>query len=171
MVAQDTYKKFMQEDRLPGIPTLYMLVALPRSGKSSWANERYKKLQATIVSGDDLRRVFGVKFDPSIEDAVQRILKIETVALLIRGQDVILDCCNHTVDHRRQWFNIAADCGARVILVTFPQPERKEWKQRCKRTGFKWSVLKKFQRENEPITKQEENEALVVWRKDYYIFE
>jgi len=171
MVAQDINKEFMQEDRLPSTPTLYILVALPRSGKSSWANERYKKLQATIVSGDDLRRVDGVKFDPDLEPVVQATLVIATASLLIRGQNVILDCCNHTVEHRRQWFNIAADCGARVILVTFPQPERKEWKQRCKRTGFKWSILKKFQHENEPITKQEQNEALVVWRHDYYIFE
>lgn len=170
MAAHDT-EKFMREDQLPGTPTLYVLVALPRSGKSTWANERYKKLQSTIVSGDDIRRAFGVKFDSSLEDMVLSTLVIATTALLKRGQNVIVDCCNHRVGHRRTWFAIAKYCDARVILITFPQLETKKWRQLCKKTGFKWSVAKEFQRENEPITEQEKKDALVVWRSDYYIFQ
>jgi len=171
MVAQNIDTKFIQEDRLPGIPTLYILVALPRSGKSTWANKRYRKLQAAIVSGDDVRRALGVKHDANLESLVQGSLMIATTALLKRGQNVILDCCNHTVGLRQRWFDIAAYCGARVILVTFPQPEQKKWKQLCKKTNFKWSVVKKFQRENEPITEQEQSNTLTIWRHDYYILE
>jgi predicted kinase len=129
-------------------PTLSVLVGLPRSGKSTWANKNYRRLRATIVSGDDVRRALGInRFDPKQEPEVQRILKIMVEALLLRGQDVIIDETNHTKFRRLRWVGLAAGGFCQLHYVQFDHPSMEEWRQRCKDSGFPWPVVYRKERQ------------------------
>lgn len=132
-----------------GKPTLTILVGLPRSGKSTWANSNYRSQEATIVSADDVRRAFGVEFDPLKERQVWFVVNTIVKALLLRGQNVILDTTNHTVRKRKGWLGLRAI--ANISFLEIPNPPLDEWKRRCQESNFSWSVVEKMLTEQEPL--------------------
>lgn len=156
-----------RRDRLPGQPTMYLTVAPPRCGKSSWANRMKARLQAAIVSRDDIRRTLGVdRFDPRLEPMVTMVEEYMIRSLLIRGQNVIVDNINHTKWIRNIYWQIAQETEARVVAVIFPAPTEAEWRRRCEETEFPWEVVEGLAREAEPLS---EYEARVMgrWSDDY----
>jgi predicted kinase len=135
-------------------PNLYVLIGLPKSGKSVWANEAHDRLRATICSSDDVRRSLGIdRWDLKKEPEVRKILRIMVKALLLRGQDVIVDSTNLTVFARRQWIDMKSI--AKVVLVSIPRPDMATLKERCDNSGFPWKVIERMMRQYQPITTQE----------------
>lgn len=84
---------------------LFMMVGLPRSGKSSIARRLSKAYDAPIVSPDEIRKaIHGEEYIQSAERLVWATVHIMIKALFLAGHDnVVLDACNNTY-HRREEF-------------------------------------------------------------------
>lgn len=146
---------FFTRDRVTaGKPDLTILIGLPRCGKSTWANQQYRQMNATIVSADDVRRALGCEFDPKKEGQVWFVVETAVKALLMRGQNVILDCNSHTVKQRRVWLRLRD--LANINFLSFPTPPEAEWKRRCQESNFKWSVIERMKAEYQPLTPGEQ---------------
>jgi len=141
---------FTRDKAVAGKPDLTILIGLPRCGKSTWANRQYRQMNATIVSADDVRRALGFEFQAAKEPQVWFIVTTTVKALLMRGQNVILDCNNHTVRQRKTWLRFRD--LANINFLSFPNPEETEWRRRCQESNFKWSVIEKMQAEYQPLT-------------------
>src|SRR5690242_5962490 len=86
-------------DRLPD-PALVVLVGASGSGKSTWAEQRYRA--AEVVSSDDLRGVVGSgrhDLDASVEAFV--LLDLIVAGRLRRGLTTVVDTLGLETDRRR----------------------------------------------------------------------
>jgi predicted kinase len=117
----------------PFIPTVYLLIGAPGSGKSTWraTNETANTL---VYSMDDIRLKTYVPDEPlSIFDAydyaVQQSMDdngFETLAknvyksLLAEGKDIIVDNTNLSDKRRDGLARLAVEAGFRVVCVLFP---------------------------------------------------
>ena len=111
-VSQSTTKK----------PTVYIMVGLPRSGKSTYA-KRYKGLYA-IVSADQLRYlVYGQRFWGPGEDTMWAIRKIVLKMLMEQGIDNVIDETNTTVSRRKPIVDLAREYGYFVEAVVIDTPK------------------------------------------------
>lgn len=111
-VSQSTTKK----------PTVYIMVGLPRSGKSTYA-KRYKGLYA-IVSADQLRYlVYSQRFWGPGEDTMWAIRKIVLKMLMEQGIDIVIDETNTTVSRRKPIVDLAREYGYFVEAVVIDTPK------------------------------------------------
>lgn len=80
---------------------LYVLVGLPRSGKSTWAQQQ----SVPIVCPDAIRLALtGQAFVPEAEPMVWTLARYMVRALFLAGhRHVILDACNTTKARRSNW--------------------------------------------------------------------
>jgi predicted kinase len=81
--------------------TLHLMVGLPRSGKSTFA----QKLGYPRVEPDAIRNALhGTPWRPNAEPIVWGVAHIMVDALFAAGHDnVILDATNHTLQRRAEW--------------------------------------------------------------------
>lgn len=102
---------------------LYVMVGLPASGKSTWAENNKDKLNAVIHSSDSIRAEFG-----DINDQTQNNLVFETLHKrvkedLLEGKNVILDATNL---HRRRRIHLISNHLRNVpcekICILFATP-------------------------------------------------
>lgn len=115
-------------------PTVYVLVGIPGSGKSTWAATEAPHRNAVIVSRDAIRAMLTgsdkkMAGDAEFEELVTQI-ENESVALAIRrGRNVILDATNTYVKGAIRRMDVAASSVLRphgpfpnVRLVTMDTP-------------------------------------------------
>lgn len=95
--------------------TLIVLVGLPGSGKSTYAEE-LKKRGCMVVSTDAIReQLFG---DASIQKDGKKVFQIAydmINELLVRGHEVVFDATNLTIKDRKQIFKKV--CTDDIIAV------------------------------------------------------
>ncbi len=96
------------------MPTLTLLVGLPRSGKSTWAREQYG---VPIVCPDAIRlALHGQSFVATAEPMVWAIARLMAASLFLAGNEtVILDACNVTKARRLEWVDERWDTSPRVF--------------------------------------------------------
>lgn len=85
---------------------LLLTVGLPRSGKSTWANQIGRGiLRIAVVNPDSIRKaIYGKAFDPFYEPETWRIARIMVRALFMAGHKrVILDATSMTKKSRDSW--------------------------------------------------------------------
>lgn len=156
---------FSTRDRLTRrAPTAHVLVGLPRCGKSTWANEHRDMLRAAIIGGDDVRRALGVdRFLAPLEPIVASTVYYAARAMLIRGQNVIVDETNHTRAARRVWVAIAQEGLAEVVFVKIARPsEVEEWRDRARKADFPWGIIVRHMKEFEPLGNDELEHGSIV---------
>lgn len=101
---------------------LYMLVGLPRSGKTTWA----VRSNYPVVCPDAIRiSLHGSVFRKEAEPMVWAIAKIMVASLFEAGNmDVILDACNVSCKRREEW--VDERWKRRFVVMPYTPQKSKE---------------------------------------------
>lgn len=105
--------------------TLIVTVGLPRSGKSTWAQQASKQIHCPIVNPDAVRlSVTGQRFIKAAEPTVWMVVRYMVRALFHAGHPtVILDATNLTKERRKFWLDESRQGhygeNSSVLFVTF----------------------------------------------------
>jgi len=116
---------------------VYMLIGLPRSGKTTWA-KRYQKREGTpIVSADDIRHlVYGQRFWGEGEQLMWAIRSVILKSLLQQDIDVIIDETNTKRERRKPIIDLAKEYGHDVYGIVITTTD-KECIKRAEQEGDK----------------------------------
>ena len=116
------------------MPTMYMLIGVPASGKSTW-REKYKG-DALVISSDDLIEEWAVAQGITYNDAFKDNIKLATKIVndlakeaFANGQDVIWDQTNITKKSRASKLAMVPE-HYRKTAVFFATPLEEEWQRR-----------------------------------------
>ncbi|MGD0114988.1 MAG: ATP-binding protein [Dehalococcoidia bacterium] len=103
---------------------LVVISGLPGTGKSQFARELQRSTSAVVLESDALRRLLVEKPSYSWQESRRLFAVIHAVAerLLCKGIPVILDATNLAEAYRRTLYEIAARCGARLLVVEVTAP-------------------------------------------------
>lgn len=103
-------------------PTLYMLVGLPGSGKSTLCEKRVQDFGGKIVSSDAIRaELYGDAQIQGNPDEVFWKMRTKAVEWLNKGNDVYYDATNMTRKDRSEMLKICpAECIKTCIVVWEP---------------------------------------------------
>lgn len=106
------------------IPTLTVLIGLPASGKSAYANElKQLKPNTVILSSDSIRKqLFGDETDQSDNNKVFNHLYMIMQSHLLTFNDVIIDATNINRKSRKRIFERLGNIPCRVNAVVFATP-------------------------------------------------
>ncbi len=97
---------------------LYMLIGLPRSGKTTWAKQKQELSGGVIVSADAIRwSVYGQRFWELGEPLVWGLRDVLLRTLLEQGVDIIIDETNTKEARRTPTIKIAKNYGYEVYGV------------------------------------------------------
>ena len=129
--------------------TVYVLVGVPGSGKSTWIRNQDWAKDCAIVSTDTFveqeaerqGRTYNEVFHDYMPTAV-KLMADQVVAARDAGQDIIWDQTSTTVASRRKKFNMLPNYHA--VAVVFPTPEPAELERRlASRPGknIPWNVM------------------------------
>lgn len=137
------------------MPTLYVMVALPRSGKTTYVKKHFKGIP--VVSADQLRLlIHGKRYVAEQEPKVWWVRNIMLKALMEQGLDVVVDQTNITKKRRAPLVKLAEEYGYRAIAVML-----KTDVDTCKERAIKTHqedlipVIEDFAQEFEPVSEDE----------------
>lgn len=97
----------------PTLPSFIMLMGIPGSGKSTWAEQYVSRIDAsfTVVSSDAIRtQLTGSIDDQKRNDEVWSIVLNQVVGGLKNGRNIILDATNTRTDLRRTFVRQLPPC-------------------------------------------------------------
>jgi alkanesulfonate monooxygenase SsuD/methylene tetrahydromethanopterin reductase-like flavin-dependent oxidoreductase (luciferase family)/predicted kinase len=107
-------------ERIPE-PAVVVLVGASGSGKSTWAQARYRRQE--IVSSDDLRGVIGSgRHDLDATDDAFRLLDQIVAARTSRSLTTVIDTLGLDVDKRMSYLALARRAGLPAVAVLFDTP-------------------------------------------------
>lgn len=117
------------------MPTAYILVGVPGSGKSTWIKNQNWARNCVTASTDNyieavakrVGKTYSEVFDAHMSDAVEDMASV-VVAAREAGRDIIWDQTSTTVNSRKKKFKMLP--GYKMIAVVFKTPEEDEWKRR-----------------------------------------
>lgn len=117
------------------MPKLYVLVGVPGSGKSTWANNQTWAEDCVIVSTDNhvqkyaesVGKTYNDVFKDYMPTAVE-LMADDVVAARKAGKDIIWDQTSLNVKSRRRKFAMLPDYYA--IAVVFKTPDNEELNRR-----------------------------------------
>ena len=153
------------------MPTLWMLVGVPGSGKSSWVNSQRFGSHTVVVSTD--RHIDaeadrqGKTYSQVFKSYIKRATSIMTadLAMAIKdGDDVVWDQTSVTIKSRAAKLASIPD-NYRKVAVFFPTPEAKELERRlASRPGktIPWNVVQGMASQLEAPTKDEGFDEVIV---------
>ncbi|MDX1673281.1 MAG: AAA family ATPase [Longimicrobiales bacterium] len=109
---------------------LVVMIGLPASGKTTWAERNFR----TLVSPDRIRlEEFGTEFDEAIEDDVWSLAYGRTREALEADDVVCFDATSLSRTRRRRLLAIARDAGAPAIAVWMDTPRHVAWRRNRER--------------------------------------
>src|SRR6185436_9644623 len=110
----------MTEEPLPD-PALVVLVGASGSGKSTWAQQRYRS--AEVVSSDDLRGVVGSgRHDLDASAEAFALLDLIVAGRVRRGMTTVVDTLGLDDVRRAGWLDLARRQGLSAVVVAFDTP-------------------------------------------------
>jgi len=104
--------------------TVYLLIGVQGSGKSTWARANAEKLNAVVLASDEVRNELEARgIDASTAgDQVFAIVEERLGQLVDEGQNVIVDATHARRKWRKKHLAIARKHGAKVIAVWLDVP-------------------------------------------------
>jgi len=118
------------------MPTLYVLIGLPGSGKSHWAQTNADRIGAVVVGSDEVRAEFQARGqNPYDGDAVFAEVERRARAHLQAAQSVILDATHYQRRYRRYALDLALQLQVPCVAVWFDIPLVKALQCNGGRTG------------------------------------
>ena len=113
------------------MPTVYVLVGVPGSGKSTWIRNQIWALGLTVVSTDAFveqeahrqGKTYNEVFEDYMPTAVG-LMADQVVAAREAGHDIVWDQTSTTVTSRRKKFAMLPNY--RAVAVVFPTPKADE---------------------------------------------
>jgi predicted kinase len=105
-------------------PALVVISGLPGTGKSRFANDLRHRTGAVILESDAVRRLLFERPSYTWQESRRLFTVIHaTIEQLLReGISVIFDATNLAERYRRPLYQIAGQCGAKLILVEVTAP-------------------------------------------------
>ena len=105
-------------------PTLYVLIGIQGSGKSTWARANAARLGAVIVASDEIRNELAAAgLDPEpLGDRVFATLEDRLDHYLAAGQNVIADATHVRRAWRANEVAVGRKHGAKVVAIWFDLP-------------------------------------------------
>jgi len=105
------------------MPTLYVLIGLPGSGKSHWAQTNADRISAVVVGSDEVRAEFQVcGMNPYDGDAVFAEVESRAHAHLQTDRSVILDATHYQRRYRIYAIDLAHQLHVPCVAVWFDAP-------------------------------------------------
>lgn len=131
------------------MPTVYVLVGVPGSGKSTWIRNQDWTSDCVVVSTDAFVEYYakqqGKTYNEVFDDYMPTAVKLmadQVVQAREEGRDIIWDQTSTTVASRKKKFKMLPDY--RAVAVVFPTPDPAELERRlASRPGksIPWNVM------------------------------
>lgn len=116
------------------MPTLYVLIGLPGSGKSTWSRDNAARLDAVVVGSDEVRRDFhACGQNPLNGDQVFAEVERRAREQLQADRSVVLDATHYLRRYRRYAIDLARQLQVWCVALWFDAPlaevlRRNEWR-------------------------------------------
>jgi len=131
------------------MPTVYVLVGVPGSGKSTWIDQQDWARDCVVVSTDnfvehyakEVGSTYSEVFDDYMPTAV-KLMADQVVQAREAGHDIVWDQTSTTLGSRRKKFAMLPNYHA--VAVVFPTPDPEEHQRRlASRPGktIPWNIL------------------------------
>jgi predicted kinase len=102
------------------MPTLYVLIGLPGSGKSHWAQTNADRIGAVVVGSDEVRAEFqACGLNPYDGDVVFAEVKHRARAQLQADRSVILDATHYQQRYRTYAIDLARQLRVPCVAIWF----------------------------------------------------
>ena len=109
--------------RCRAVTTLYVLVGLPGSGKSSWARASCGRLDAVVVGSDQIRRELRADGQDFFhDDLVFAEVERRARSLLEAGRSVILDATHYERRYRTYIFDVTRGLPVDRVAIWLAVP-------------------------------------------------
>ncbi|MDV2989261.1 MAG: ATP-binding protein [Dehalogenimonas sp.] len=105
-------------------PVLFVMVGLPGSGKSYFVDRLIRKIPATVLQSDFIRKTLLKKPTYTQREHTRVFRAIHTAAreLLDSNNNVLIDATNLNRKYRRPLYQMAAETRARIIIIYLDTP-------------------------------------------------
>lgn len=117
------------------MPTAYILVGVPGSGKSTWIAKQNWARQCVIASTDDFVEAYARSVNKSYNEVFHDVMPDAVSAMaetvmdaVAHGKDIIWDQTCTTVKTRKKKIKMLP--GYKLIAVVFKTPDEEEWRHR-----------------------------------------
>jgi predicted kinase len=123
------------------MPTFYILIGLPGSGKSHWAQANADRINAIVVGSDEVRAEFQARGEnPHDGNAVFAEVERRARAHLQTDRSVILDATHYQRRYRAYAIDLAHQLGVTCVAVWFDTPLDEALRRNSWRTGDRFGA-------------------------------
>lgn len=124
MINEKQSKVIFLNKQSQKVPTLYILIGIPCSGKSYYAKKYLKSKSSVIISTDEIRKEYtGTKqFDKEFNNEIFTIAVKRIKEQLIMNNDVVFDATNTNKKYRKAIIDLGKQCNSRIVAVVMLTP-------------------------------------------------